>query len=710
MYRFGFCVTIQIVLINTIVLMLGLFHILNDKVIPFLFYGTFLISAGIRVRNTIICGEYFNGGKIKNAGKEKLQSICTNIRSKGCEYIVLFLVVVFGMAYFSYGAFQVRCYGQTDLMVHHQWTNRIVQGDVFSGGIYPQAMHCFVYCLHMLFGIRIYSIMMFLQGIHIMVFLLSVYCLLREIFYWRWSSIFVLGLYLTMDINTYGCQYSIYRLQMTLPLEFGLHTQFLCALYLIRHLKYTGQIKGKEQSVKLYWDENLFLFMMSLASSIAIHYQTTIMAFIICASVALIHIKKMFCRKHLIPLILSALCGIMIAGTPVVTALAFGISFEGSINWGLKSISGNKKDTDDISTDQKEITEEVEVVRGPLDPNIEDLRIIESLPDIGQWIAKGVIRIEYFVKGVFNRGYKGMYGEKRGRWIFAVTIVAVGFCIIGKRCAYVRKICNGYLPIILVSFLSMIVYMAYESPGFGLPVLITGNRYNSSAHMLVLAVVMMPADIIFSTFSYFLKERALQFVSIIFTAGIYIGTNLFGIYHEFLYYSLTRYDSAVLVTESIIEKFPQNSYTVISPYEELCQVALYGKHEDLHEFILKCEQEEEYCIPSEYVFIYVEKKPIVYRQLYYFSGPAWLGKSRDSKVLFSKISREAAGIDISDYARSAIYGEGRTILESKAYEWCQSFSKKYPSVLKVYYEEEKFLCYYFKQNVDETYNLAVNDP
>ena len=43
MYRFGFCVTAQIVLVTTAVLIPGLFHILNRKLIVFLFYGAFVL-------------------------------------------------------------------------------------------------------------------------------------------------------------------------------------------------------------------------------------------------------------------------------------------------------------------------------------------------------------------------------------------------------------------------------------------------------------------------------------------------------------------------------------------------------------------------------------------------------------------------------------------------------------------------------------------
>ena len=63
---------------------------------------------------------------------------------------------------------------------------------------------------------------------------------------------------------------------------------------------------------------------------------------------------------------------------------------------------------------------------------------------------------------------------------------------------------------------------------------------------------------------------------------------------------------------------------------------------------------------------------------------------------------------MSEYANASwgLYMSGRTILESKAYEWCQRFAQKYPSELKVYYEDNDFICYYFKQDVEMPYNLA----
>lgn len=213
------------------------------------------------------------------------------------EYAVLAVLLVFGMIYFSYGAFQTPSYGFGDLYIHHEWIYGLMEGKIFSAGVYPEAMHCFIYCLDALFGIRVYSSLLFLQGIHVTVFLISAYLLLKEIFHWKYTPLLVLALFLTLDVVSADQVYSMFRLQITLPLEFGLHTQFLCALFLLRYLKYAHEMKRQEKLTSCCWDENLFLFFMSLAASIVIHFYTTIMAFILCAAFAVFMLKKLFIKN-----------------------------------------------------------------------------------------------------------------------------------------------------------------------------------------------------------------------------------------------------------------------------------------------------------------------------------------------------------------------------------------------------------------------------
>ena len=49
----------------------------------------------------------------------------------------------------------------------------------------------------------------------------------------------------------------------------------------------------------------------------------------------------------------------------------------------------------------------------------------------------------------------------------------------------------------------------------------------------------------------------------------------------------------------------------------------------------------------------------------------------------------------------------RKIFESEMYYWCQNFETIYPNEIKVYYEDEDFVCYVVKQNPDHLYNLGT---
>lgn len=703
-FHFGFCVTVQIIIVNTIILMLGFFHILNERVTLWTFYGIFF-GAILRIGKAQNIDLFLSGDK--QSRKQVWQNLRTRIlkgisdlieevRPRIWEYILLVSVIAFGMIYFSYGEFQMYSYGEYDTFIHHRWVNGMIEGQIFPEGVYPAAMHCFVYCLYALFGIRVYSIMLFLQCIHVAVFLLSAYSLFREIFYWRYSPIYVIGLYLTLD---FLFEYSMHRLQCTYPMEFGLHTEFLCALYLIKYLKSKRKIAFKGRESVCCWDENLLLFMMSLAASIASHFYTTIIAFFICASFVVFRIKKVVERKHLIPLLVSVLCGFVIAVTPMMGAVVSGIPLEGSIYWGINSINkNNDKNTESVSDNSEK--------RNPLQPTSEDLEVVEKLPQIVRPIVKCIIKLEYFIKAIYKYGYQGMYWEKRGRRIFGVSLAVAVLCLVSRKQnnETIRKISREYAPMVLASVLSMLIFAAYDASSLGLPVLISDHRICTTGHMLILAVMIMPADFLFSIASIFIKTSLLRTVSIVSTIGIYIFTNIFGIYHRYLYYNLFRYNSSVLVTNSIIEELPQNSYTIVSPMEEEPQVSLYGKHEEISSFIVNCEKLH-YSIPTKYVFIYIEKKPLVYFQQYYFDGPSWLGKGGNSNIEATEISKEDAEKDLSKNLN--ITNSGRTIIESKAYEWCQHFSQLYPLTMNVYYEDEDFVCYYFKQDIEAPYNLSL---
>ncbi|MCI8292595.1 MAG: hypothetical protein HFH53_03550 [Hespellia sp.] len=715
LYRFSFCVTVQIVLINTIILGLGFFHILNRWMVLLIFYGIPVLSylRGIsrehiseRVEQlyrvaTGACGiRTFLRGEIKtltNGLRKQCGRLWEILRPRFGEYILLLVILIYGMIYFSYNAFLDYSYGFGDLYVHHSWIQGLIDGKVFSGGVYPEGMHCFIYCLHTLFGIRVYSILLFLAGIHVIVFLISAFGLLREVFHSRYTPFFVLALFLLLDVKSVNAVYAMSRLQYTVPQEFGLFAQFLCARYLVRYLKGEHRILFKGKHARYFWDENLFLFMMALSASIVTHYYVTIMAFLLCASFAVVFLRRIFSKEWFLPLVVSTLCGLIVAVTPILAARASGIPFERSMSWAMGVI--NHTDPDEEASD-------------------------EVFYNVGK---------EKNVAGeVFRRGYCEVYGDERASHIALFTegmailwlIYRIGAWILRN---YFRKQIDGcrfdgYPPIIIASVLFMVVY---ASGALGLPQLIAGSRLCAVEQLLIIAVMVMPFDLLLSAFGQICCETGRQYLAILGVVGTYMVVLRADVLHGPLYIELTRYNSSVMVTQSIIEKFPKHSYTIVSTTDEMYQMIQDGYHEEWQNFLINSKKSS-YKLPTKYVFLYVEKRPLSYAQVHLFNGPPWLvsenhielfssikgGVSQCPEIIASQISEKMAKKEWrTELDPWEVYTdlESRTIVESKAYEWCQHFSKLYPYEWRVGYEDENFVCFYFEQEPGSPYNLAVGD-
>ena len=522
------------------------------------------------------------------------------------------------------------------------------------------------------------------------------------------------------------------RLQYTIPQEFGLYTLFLCTLYLIRFLK--RETKG--------FDGNLFLFMTSLAASLAIHFYVTIMAFFLCASFAVFGLNRIFRKKNFGVLVATVILGVVISTLPMVLAFASGIPLQGSLNWGMNIINGT--DTKEgrsqaVQTSTEESTEAMTGItaekgsenasslpsQSQLDSQqgtVIEMKSSTNVPKtpLVKRVADAVIRS---LKLVYQYGYVHLYGRSRAGWLLRFTIIAAILTLVNVVISIVRlkKISfSMYAGITTASFLFMLLYAA---PFLGLPEIIAGARLCLPEQILLLAMMAIPADELFFLLE---KTKAGHFVPQISLAGvlaIYAGTNYFGVFHGYLYYELTRYNAAVELTSEIMDAYPQYSYTIISTTEELYQSVDDARHEEILDFYNKSRLVD-YYIPTEYLFFYIEKNPIYYAQYHFFSGPRWLAQDKYTKyyeystavlsigdgIEHSEISEEAVGESLLTTSKASdAYSViiNRTILESEMYHWCQEFKTRLPNEIKVYYEDENFICYVVKQNPAHLYNLNL---
>lgn len=754
-YRFAFCSTVSIMLISTCVLGLGVFHILHKWLVCFLFYGSVLVSllwgkkwsdTGLVHLHQLLIGtrgwKLYTLRAMQKAGhciKKFFKMASKKLKGHKIEYFVLLCILVFGMIYFSYGAFMDHSYGFGDIYTHHAWIYGLIEGKAFSAGIYPEAMHCFIYAMHVLFGIRVYSCLLFLAGIHITTFLLAIYCLFKEFMKSRYTVLLILAAFLTIDLVCVDEVFSMSRLQWTLPQEFGLYTQFLCALFLIRYLR--GEREQRKENGKrkwIVWDGDLFLFMMALATSFAIHFYVTIMAFFLCASFVVFGIHRLFKRGNLRSLIAAAVIGVIIPAVPMGVAYATGTPFQGSIDWALNVISGddtkegrtqqaqellNQEETTQQSSeisDNNEINDvqstQVSTENSNVQQTTTEPSMIQKIKGYGERAWEKIVR---YAQGTYTYGYAILYGEERAAWIIKFTALAL---ILGGISWIVTLIVRRKLPfesyfgIVLSSVVFMILYAA---PFLGLPEIIAGARLCSTEQLLILATMTIPVDALFFLIGQTILRITLPILSLLCTAGIYVATNYFGVYHGYLYYELTRYNSVVDVTNNITTNFPNNSYTIISTTDELHQVVEYGRHEEMLNFLRKLNSSD-YTLPTQYLFFYVEKKPIQYAQSHFFTGPDWLAAEKYSqyyqeiytsegdnikKAGISKTLANSAMLIFSKESQSYSDLTSRSILESKMYYWCRNFSESYPNDVNVYYEDDNFICYMVHQNPYRLYFL-----
>ena len=702
-YRFMFCGTVQVLLINCVVLGLGIFHLLKPWAVRGLFWGALALSVGAGCAGSVRRGTFMSDPLIRNF----LSGVCgwkmflarifdkplntlRRDRGKRMELILLTAVIAFGMAYFSRGAFQFASYGTSDEFIHHTWIMGLSQGNIFADGIYPQAMHCFIYGMNTLFGTKIYYGILFLAGIYSSAFLLSIYLLLKEVFQYRFTPLFVLIAFLTFDASNGQALEAMGRLTWTLPQEFGLYLIFLCPLFLIRFFRKEGfgQGEGKLKAREWYQDENLLLLMAGVGAALSIHFYVLILAFFSCLAVALVHFGKILSRSRIRLLASAVFYGMEAGGVPMVVAYVMGMEPEGSLGWGLDTIQGISQE----AVKQENVT-------------------LGSERD--------------FLRGLYESGPARVLGEEAGRLLiclFGALLITACVCKIisllgrkrGRRVLSLERMADGYFFALVAS--GIFVFL-YAMPYVGLQEIVANERLFGIVELFVLLVFGGAADFLFLMLERSVKQSIVRGLAYLTCAAIYCFAYLTD-FHEYSHWWMRRYAASTFVTERILNNLPENSYTIVSTDEELFQIMEKGRHEELLDFV-KGLGRTEYFIPTEYVFLYVEKQAISYGQDYFCEGPSWLAGEnvhaairREEQLLYPKISEEAAE-EMPDYFPEAIDNyrdmDIRNVLNSKAFVWYRDFSEAYPAETNIYYEDDRFICYMIHQNPHFLLNLSMED-
>ena len=157
-------------------------------------------------------------------------------------------------------------------------------------------------------------------------------------------------------------------------------------------------------------------------------------------------------------------------------------------------------------------------------------------------------------------------------------------------------------------------------------------------------------------------------------------------------------NGAITCLTNIIRENEDETWTIVSANDETQMGLDHGWHYETITFLRQLEKIDEdtkILIPTKNIYFFIEKIPLDYSVSYAGSGQS--------------ISKKGAGQALPNAGGIVVYqDENRWIVMSRMYYWVQAFMKKYPNEMKVYYEDDQFICYRIPQNMYHQYNFAID--
>ncbi len=683
------------VTIISCVYLLGLLHIYNTVTLVISIAAVILVYwkiKGISYKkkfeeafqwSTLISGGQYKFSiyakrTVQKQGRELMHFLWSYCKGFFSKYILEHLILLV-----SLGALIARkwilvfdnyAYLTSDMYVHNEWINYMEQGDIFYDGVYPFGMHNMLSAFHKLSGLNLNIVFRYWGAYNCVLMAIMLYFIARRIFHSRTAAMIPFLIYCVTD---FAGSYYGYRTIYTPPQETGM-------LFLIPCFFYLGKFLKKEK-----WKDGIY-FALSAAIVLSMHFYTVIFAVLLCGSLCVPFIKKVF----RFPMIKKLLAGVgliaLISITPFVIGLASGKYWQGSMNWAMGVINSNSQNADTGAVPDDNGGEEggnEEASKKPAEKKAGIMeKITEKLTAVYQlqvedmnsywgyvfWICMGLFALYYIVLLLMKKvEWKDkMYG---GIWVFLLLLIVMySYWILG-----IPK---------LMKEERMMMFIGYIAP-------------------LMLA---FPVELFCR-----IMTKKIKILGVLFAYGT--AAVLFFVTYELGYMPIQThfYLEPSLAAKTCVkadEELPRGSWTVVSPVEELALVRNRGYHYELWEFISSMEmyKEEMYLeIPTKYVFFVLEKQPLVYNEvrysnLEYKNDPLAKEDARDI------LEGELLGISETGMMKYYNILKNRRMVEAKLACWIEEYQKAFPEQMEVYMEDEECVVYKFEQNPYMINNFAIN--
>lgn len=612
-------------------------------------------------------------------------------------------------------------YRASDIPVHMSWINEMSRGKIFAKGVYPFGFHCMIYYLHAVFRFDTYVILcqfFFAQVIFMHLVLLAMLKQLCKTKYIPYIGTFVFLLRNFWSGQTYS------RFYATLPQEFGMIFVIPSIYFLIRFFQIPKQ-KLADKETRL----TLQCFAMAFSLTLAIHFYGTMIAGLCCIGIACGFCFRFLRKEYFRRIMFTGICSVFLAVLPMGIAFATGTPLQGSLGWGLSVINGGKSSS---STETEAETDEAETLEVSTGDDKNTVRVVKpdgtvmeidvsDLPSAQENESGGQTQTETTAPAVpkvsFGEKIRKIPGKAKNalsemssrilEFIIKLDVKNIGYMILASFalllllglvfCIFRRTEYGAML--MSMGFYMWIVTILLCAGVFGLPPLMDGARCSIYYVYLLSAALTALADGLLYMVLPLRKLRLVRnAVSLAVTAAVLMGMFQNHMIKQSDFSSGFVMNGAITCLSNIIHENEDKTWTIVSANDETQMGLDHGWHYETITFLRGMETLEKntkVIIPTKTVYFFIEKIPGDYAVSYAKSGQS--------------ISRKGASRSLPNVGGIGMYQrEGRWIVMSRMYYWAQAFMELYPNEMKVYYEDNKFICYKIEQNMYHQYNFAID--
>ena len=577
-------------------------------------------------------------------------------------------------------------YLTADMYVHGDWINYLEQDQIFYDGVYPYGMHNMISSFHKLTGLQLNIVNRYWGPFLSILMILVLYWFLKKTLRNQALAVIPVVIYCISDFvnNDYG-----YRFAYTLGQE-------TCMVFLLPMIFFMGRFIIKKQK------KDALYFSLSAGLIVAIHFYTAIMAVLLCLGICVAFLKELLNWKMIRMMLLQVVLIAVVGLTPLMVGLMQGRYWQGSTSWALSVVQGKdeefKRNNNSAEKNGMSTNEQVE--------SSEDT----ATDEVQEQPSRGFVGT--LVYGCQQTVLKQVEDMAEGWGIAFWVCMAFLFLYEMWRYFVKRKVSWADRMQLALGVYLLLCTVVYAAWAFGLPTLMQELRVRMFLGYFVPAVFVVPFDVCFQILQRIrrMKNKKEWIVRVCAYAGsVAFAIRAYGMGVSYQTYFYLEPTLAAKACVDIEYTYPKNTWTIVSPVDEIAMIRGHGYHYELWDFITGMERYRETMetiIPTKYVFFVVEKRPINYNQ-YRLSTQEY----EDPEITLYDANQIATKeiMHVSDGGEMKFYAnyENRRILEAKLYQWIQAYQEIYPDQFEVYQEDDTCIIYKFTQNELSWNNLAI---